>query len=146
MRELQLGKADVRRAEEQKQLNTTIEEMRESARRAEFKNEFLVRYVRYLIAEFQLESAGGFAPVGDDPETVARYRKSFVALLEKWWRNQDDSIGSVRIDPGVPYVGRSSYDPMKAQVVFPDGSEWPLPTSIKEEMMDGTKQNSIDPG
>jgi hypothetical protein len=95
----------------------------------EAKQEFLVRYLRYMTYREMLRAH-------HTPENQAKFTQAetmLVHLLKRWWAQHQDAKTKFVFGQ----LQKESLDPAGARIVFADGSEWPIPKEVKEKVHSG---------
>jgi hypothetical protein len=110
------------------ELKSQLGKMEAKSVQADTKQEFLIRYLRYMTYKEMLEE-------DFSSETQAKFEQvenMFVDLIAGWWKRQNEFNGTLVLNPAVI---RKGLDPTNSRVSFPDGSGWPIPTDIKQKVL-----------
>jgi hypothetical protein len=106
-----------------------LDSLKDGLARVEGKQEFLIRYLRYMIDREKLRTEDTL----QNREKFEQAEKMLVDLLKAWWVRQQDASTQL------PYVHivKESLDPAASHIKFADGSEWPIPREVKELVLAG---------
>ena len=91
------------------------------------KEEFYVRYLRYLISRQQFNEADSDTHINPDQANTM-----FIELIGKWYANQTSFDGKIVL---VPEISKADSDPTNSKIVFSDGSKWRIPPEVKRKVL-----------
>ena len=107
---------------------------KQSATMSDMKQEFLTRGFRYLSAK----AADARDSSEQSRQTLKTDNDMLVALISKWWTNQQTFEGTLSLQPEII---RKSAEPTKSKIVFADGTDWVIPPEIKQQVLDKEAQH-----
>jgi len=103
---------------------TELDAARGDLRSYRVTNDFLVKYLRYMITLRQTQTDG----YGRYTEAYEGARTDLVVLIKGWYSRQGDTDPNITLVPSI----HKDLDPSGSHVTLPDHTTWPIPIEVKE--------------